>query len=133
MDYSSDRIEIKNIPQLEVLGSGKCCRRYFYRFVSSLPAQDEINLQVKQLDYKFTYSKEVYDLPENISVYAFVSVERLNDRDAVFIISTDEPEEDAIFLYGSYRLPGKIEKMFSTIESIQGDPTEIWIKSHRKY
>jgi hypothetical protein len=131
MDYSNLEIEVKNIPRLENSGDGRCCRRYFYQFINSLPAQNEMSLQVKQLDYKFIYSKEVYDLPKDISVYALVSTERFTNREAVFIVSTNEPEEDAIFMYGAYGLPVKIEKIFGAVESIQRDPRETWIKDNK--
>jgi hypothetical protein len=133
MDYSDIEITVLNMPRLEILGNGRCCKRYFYRFVNSLPAQNEMNSQVKQLDYKFTYSKEGYDIPEDISVCAQLGVERLNDLEAIFIVSIAEPEEDVnISIYGGYALPGKIEKIFGVIESIQGDSREMWIKDNTR-
>ncbi|WP_310482363.1 hypothetical protein [Chamaesiphon sp. VAR_48_metabat_403] len=130
MDYSNIEIEVKNIPRIESLGDGRCYRKYFYQFVNTLPAQNRLNLQAKELDYKFTYSKEEYDLAEDGDVYALVSVERLNDLAAIFIVSTEEPEEDAIFIYGLISLPRKIETIFGIIESIQGDSRNMWIKSY---
>jgi hypothetical protein len=130
MDYSNLEIEVKNIPRLESLGNGRCYRRYLYQFVNSLSAQNRLNLQVKELDYKFTYSKEKYDLAEDVDVYALVGVERLNDLGAIFIVSTEEPEEDAIFIYGLISLPRRIETIFGIIESIQGDSRNMWIKNY---
>lgn len=130
MDYSNIEIEVKNIPRIESLGDGRCYRKYFYQFVNTLPAQNRLNLQAKELDYKFTYSKEEYDLAEDGDVYALVSVERLNDLAAIFIVSTEEPEEDAIFIYGLISLPRKIETIFGIIESIQGDSRNMWIKNY---
>ena len=45
----------------------------------------------------------------------------------------NEPDKSVIFMYGIRSLPVKIEKVFGTVESIQGDSREMWIKPDRKY
>ncbi len=128
MDYSSVRIEILNIPHLKSLGNKQCCKRYFYRFINVLPTQSTMNLLAKQLNYKFTFPKEVYKLDEDVDVHAWVTTERLNDYESIFILSENEPDESIIHMYGIRSLPVKVEKVFGMIESIQGDPREMWIK-----
>jgi hypothetical protein len=131
MDYSNCEITVLNIPQLESLGNKQCCRRYLYQFINLLPDLNELNSLVKKLDYKFTFSKDIYELPQDVDVYAWLTLERLSDREVMFTASTDEPEESVIYLYGLYSLPGKIEKIFGSISSIQGDSRELWIKANR--
>jgi hypothetical protein len=87
-----------------------------------------MDLLAKQLDYKFTFSKEVYELAEDVDVYAWVTIERLNDYESIFILSENEPDESIVHMYGIRSLPVKVEKVFGTVESIQGDSREIWIK-----
>jgi hypothetical protein len=133
MDYSNIQIEVLNTPLPESLGDGTCCIRYFYRFINVLPDRDTMNSLAKKLDYKFTFLKEVYELPEDVDIYAWVTTERLNDYEAIFILSENEPAESVIFMYGIRSLPAKIEKVFGNVESIQGDSRETWIKADRKY
>jgi hypothetical protein len=133
MDYSDIHIEVLNIPLSESIGDGTCSIKYFYRFINVLPDCNTMNLLAKQLDYKFTFSKEVYEIPEDVDIYAWVTIERLNDYEAIFILSENEPDESVIFMYGIRSLPAKIEKVFGTVESIQGDSREMWIKIDRQY
>jgi hypothetical protein len=128
MDYSDIQIEILNTPRSESLGNGTCSIRYFYRFVHVLPDRDTMSSLAKQLDYKFTFSKEVYDLPEDVDIYAWVTTERLNDYEAIFVLSENEPDESIVFMYGIRSLPVKIEDIFGKVESIQGDSRATWIK-----
>jgi hypothetical protein len=130
MDYSNVEITVLNIPQLKSLGNEQCCRRYLYQFVNSLPDLNELNLIVKKLDYKFTFSKDIYELSQDVDVYAWLTLERLSDREVIFTVSTNEPEESVIYLYGLYSLPRKIEKIFGSIASIQGESIELWTKAN---
>lgn len=130
MDYSDLQVEVLNIPRLESLGNGKCCKKYWYRFTNVLPDQNTIDQLVKQLDWKYTFSKDIYEeISEDVNVYAWLSAERLNDYEAVFIVLIDEPEESVISIYGIYSLPIKIEKIFGIVDSVQGDSRKMWIKS----
>jgi hypothetical protein len=127
------QFEMSNIPRSQNLGDGTCCMRYLYRFINVLPDRDTMNSLAKQLEYKFTFAKEVYKLPEDVDIDAWVTTERLNDYEAIFVLSENEPDESVIFMYGIHSLPVKIEKVFGTVESIQGDSREMWIKSARQY
>jgi hypothetical protein len=133
MDYSNIHIEVLNISPPESLGDGKCCIKYLYRFKSVLPDQDTMNSLAKQLDYKRIFSKEVYGMPEDIDVYAWVTIERLNDYEAMVLLLQNEPDESVVFMYGTRSLPTKIEDIFGMVESIQGDSREMWIKTDRKH
>ena len=132
MDYSNIHIEVLNIPPPESLGDGTCCIRYLYRFINILPDRDTMNLLAKKLDYKYTFLKKVYELPEDIDIHAWVTVERLNDYESMFSLLQNEPDESIIFMYGIRSLPTKIEDIFGKLESIQGDSRETWIKSNCK-
>ena len=91
-----------------------------------------MNLLAKKLDYKYTFLKKVYELPEDIDIHAWVTVERLNDYESMFSLLQNEPDESIIFMYGIRSLPTKIEDIFGKLESIQGDSRETWIKSNCK-
>jgi hypothetical protein len=128
MDYSDIQISIKNIPRLERLADNKCCRKYLYRFADLLPIDLTMSILAKQLNQKFTLFKQVYQLPEDVDICMWVSSERIKDREAIFSVSTTEPEECFSIIYATNDLPVKIENIFGTVASIQGQPSEIWIK-----
>ena len=133
MDYSDIHFDRLNIPPLESLADGRCCRRYLYSFANLLPEQNTMNLLVKQFEQKFTFSKEAYELIEDVVLYAWVTTERLSDYEAIFTVSTNEPEESYFYLWGIRSLPIKIEQCFGIVESIQGDAKKSWIKPNCDY
>jgi hypothetical protein len=128
MDYSNSQIFVNNLPPLESIGNGLCCRKYCYQFNNLLPDIDEMNLSIEKLNRKFTFTKEAYDLTEDFDVFVWVMIERLSDREAIFTVSTNEPEECCVVVYGGSSLPNKIEQIFGVVELIQGDLREHWIR-----
>jgi hypothetical protein len=86
-----------------------------------------MNSLAKQLDYKHIFLKEIYEMPKDVYIYAWVTVERLNDYEAMFLLLQKEPDESVVFMYGTRSLPTKIEDLFGKVESIQGDSREMWI------
>lgn len=59
MNYDASQIKLKNIPDLEQLEDGKCCRTYVYCFTNPLPEQNVIDQIANSLEKRFTLSKEV--------------------------------------------------------------------------
>ena len=125
--YDASQIKVlKNIPDLEQLENGECRRTYIYRFVNILPEQNEINRIASNLGIKFKCSKELYELPEDVEIYANVIMERSQDYEAKVSIVTTSPEESGIFSFGVFGLPPKLEEEFGTVESLQGLSRERW-------
>ncbi|WP_292707334.1 hypothetical protein [Nostoc sp. NMS2] len=121
-------ITLRNIPQLEQLADGKCCRTYVYRFTNPLTEQNVIDQIANSLEKRFTFSKEIYEIPEDVEIYASIFMERLQDHEARVRVLTKQPEEDCVYIFGIYTLPRKIEERFGIVESIQGEQRETWIK-----
>ncbi|MFN6562681.1 MAG: hypothetical protein RMY28_023190 [Nostoc sp. ChiSLP01] len=127
MKYDASQIKVTNIPQLELLEDGKCRRTYVYRFTNTLPEQNIIDEIAKSLEKRFKFSKEVYEIPEDVEICASIIIERLQDDEARVRVLTDQPEESCVYIFGIRTLPRKIEERFGIIESIQGEQRENWI------
>ncbi|MEA5600331.1 hypothetical protein [Nostoc sp. UHCC 0252] len=127
MKYDASQIKVKNIPDLEQLEHGKCCRTYVYCFTNPLPEQNVIDQIANSLEKRFTLSKEVYEIPEDVEICASIFIERLQDKEARVRVLTDQPEEDWVYIFGIYSLPRKIEERFGIVQSIQGEQRETWI------
>lgn len=127
MKYDASQIKLINIPPLEQLEDGKCCRTYVYCFTNPLPEQKVINQTVNTLEKRFTFSKEIYDLSEDVEICASILIERLQDKEARVRVLTTQPEEDCVYLFGIRTLPRKLEERFGTVQSIQGQQRETWI------
>ncbi|MEH2094049.1 hypothetical protein [Nostoc sp.] len=125
--YDASQIKVRNIPPLEQLEDGKCCRTYIYRFTNSLPEQNVINQIANSLEQRFTFSKEVYELSEDIEICASILMERLQDNEARVSVLTLQPEESCVYIFGTGTLPRKLEERFGTVQSIQGQEREAWI------
>jgi hypothetical protein len=128
MKYDASMITVINTPQLEQLEDGKCCRTYLYRFTNPLPEQNVIDQIANSLEKRFTFSKEAYEIPEDVEICASIFMERLQDDEARVRVSTDQPEEDCVYMFGIYTLPRKLEERFGIVESIQGEQRETWIR-----
>ncbi len=126
--YDASQIKVlKNIPDLEQLKNGECRRTYLYRFVNILPEQNEIERIVSSVSKKFTFSKELYELPEDVEIYTSVIIERSQDYEAkISIVTTSVWEERYVFVFGLRTLPRKLEEEFGIIESLQGLPRDRW-------
>jgi hypothetical protein len=127
MEYGASQIRFKHIPKLEQIGDVTCCRTYLYCFTALLPQQNHIDQIASNLEQKFIFSAELYDIPEDTEVRAFVTVKRLDDYQAQVSILTIPPEEYPVYLFGIYTLPPKLEEIFGAIHSIQGQSRETWI------
>lgn len=127
MKYDASQIRLRNIPQLEQLEDGKCCWTYIYRFINPLPEQNVIDQIANSLVDWFTFSKEVYDLTEDVEIYASIIIERLEDDEARVSVLTTQPEESCVYIFGIYALPHKLEERFGTVQSIQGQQRDTWI------
>ncbi|MEH2267342.1 MAG: hypothetical protein V7K68_02740 [Nostoc sp.] len=128
MKYDASMITVINIPQLEQLEDGKCCRTYLYRFTNPLPEQNVIDQIANSLEKRFTFSKELYEIPEDVEICASIFMKRLQDDEARISVLTDQPEEDCVYIFGIYTLPRKIEERFGIVESIQGEQRKTWIR-----
>ena len=125
--YDASQIKVlKNLPDLEQLENGECRRIYIYRFVNILPDQNEIERIASSVSKKFTLSKELYELPEDVEIYANVIIERSLDYEAKVSIVTTSPEESGIFGFGVFGLPCKLEEEFGILESLQEQLREKW-------
>lgn len=125
--YDASQINVlENIPDLEQLENGECRRTYLYRFVNKLPEQNEIDRVANSVSEKFTFSKELYELLEDVESYANVIIERSQDYEAKVSIVTTSPEESGIFGFGVFGLPRKLEEEFGTLESLQEQLREEW-------
>ena len=124
--YDANQIKVlENIPDLEELENGECRRTYLYRFVNILPEQNEIDRIANSVSKKFTFSKELYELPEDVEIYASVTIERSQNYEAkVSIVTTLVPEERYVFVFGLRTLPCKLEEEFGTVKSLQGLPRD---------
>ncbi|ACC81966.1 hypothetical protein [Nostoc punctiforme] len=127
MKYDISHIRLIDLPQLEQLEDGKCCRTYIYRFTNSLPEQNIINQIANSLEKRFLFSKEVYELSEDVEICASIFIERLQDDEAKVSVLTIQPEESCVYIFGINTLPRKLEERFGTIKSIQGQERETWI------
>ena len=125
--YDASQIKVlENIPDLEELKNGDCRRTYLYRFVNILPEQHEIDRIASSVSKKFTFSKELYKLPEDVEIYASVIMERSQDYEAKVSIVTTSPEESCVFIFGLRTLPCQLEENFGTVELLQGLPRDRW-------
>ena len=88
-------------------------------FVNILPEQNEIDRIANSVSKKFTFSKELYELPEDVEIYARVTI-RSQDYEVKVSIVTTLPEESCAFIFGASRLPRELEDEFGTIELLQG-------------
>lgn len=120
--YDASQIKVlENIPDLEELENGECRRTYLYRFINKLPEQNELDRIASSVSRKFTFSKELSELPEDVEIYASVTIERLQDYEAkVSIVTAFVWEERYVFVFGLYTLPRKLEEKFGTVELFQG-------------
>ena len=126
--YDASQIKLlENIPDIEQLKNGECRRTYLYHFVNKLAEQNEIARIANSVSEKFTFSKELYELPEDVEIYANVIIERSLDYEAkVSIVTTLVWEERYVFVFGLRTLPRKLEEEFGTVESLQGLPRDRW-------
>lgn len=127
MKYDLSQIKLIDIPQLEQLKNGKCCRTYIYCFTNSLPEQNVINSIANSLEKRFIFSKEVYELSEDVEICVSIFMERLQDNEARVSVLTLQPEESCVYIFGISTLPRKLEERFGTVQSIQGQEREAWI------
>ena len=127
MKYHASQIKVRNIPDLEQLEHGKYCRTYVYCFTNPLPEQNVIDKIANSLQKRFTFSKEVYEIPEDVEICASIFIERLQDNEARVRVLTNQPEETCVYIFGISTLPRKIEERFGIVQSIQGEPRENWI------
>ncbi|MEM7579920.1 MAG: hypothetical protein ACFB02_05100 [Mastigocoleus sp.] len=126
-EYSAEMITVRNIPKLEFVGEKTCYRSYDYLFWEQLPNQSKLNSICNSLEKEFVFSKEEYELSEDIRITAFISIYRLTDNCAEIRISTIQPEETCVYLYGLQGLACKVEKLIGKVRSIQNDKREMWI------
>ncbi|MDZ8135964.1 MAG: hypothetical protein RM049_11780 [Nostoc sp. DedQUE04] len=131
MKYDASQIKLINIPDLEQLEDGKCCRTYVYSFTTPLPEQNVIDQIANSLEKRFTFSKEVYEIPEDVEICASIFMDRLQNNEARVRVLTHQPEEDCVYIFGIYTLPRKIEERFGMVQSIQGQQREAWITDRR--
>ncbi|MEH2141249.1 hypothetical protein [Nostoc sp.] len=131
MKYDASQIKLRNIPDLEQLEDGKCCRTYIYCFTNPLPEQNVIDQIANSLEKRFIFSKEVYEIPEDVEICASIFIERLQDNKARVRVLTDQPEETCVYIFGISTLPRKIEERFGIVQSIQGEQRETWITDKR--
>ena len=94
-------------------------------FVNILPEQNEIDRIANSVSKKFTFSKELYELPEDVEIYARVTI-RSQDYEAKVSIVTTSPEESCVFIFGLRTLPCQLEENFGTVELLQGLPRDRW-------
>lgn len=127
MKYDASQITLRNIPQLKQLQDGKCCRTYIYHFTNSLPEQKIIDKIANSLEKRFTFSKELYELTEDVEICASILIEHLQDYEVRVSVLTTQPEEDCVYIFGIYTLPRKLEERFGTVQLIQGQQREFWI------
>ncbi len=119
--YEASQIKVlQNLPDLEELENGECRRTYLYRFVNILPDQNEIDRIASSVSKKFTFSKELYELPEDVEIYASVIIKRLQNYEAKVSIVTTPPEESCVYIFGVMGLPSELEEKFGTVELLQG-------------
>lgn len=119
--YHVSQIKVlRNIPNLKLLENGECCRTYTYRFLDVLPEQNEIDRIASSVSKKFAFSKELYELPEDVEIYASVTIERLQDYEAKVSIVTTSPEESCVYIFGASSLPSKLEEKLGTVDLLQG-------------
>ncbi|MEJ6480835.1 hypothetical protein N0Y54_05720 [Nostoc punctiforme UO1] len=86
-----------------------------------------INQIANSLEKKFTFSKEVYELSEDVEICASIFIEPLQDDEVKVSVLTIQPEESCVYIFGINTLPRKLEERFGTIKSIQGQERETWI------
>ncbi len=92
-----------------------------------MPEQQEIDRIASSVSKKFTFSKELYELPEDVEIYASVTIERSQDYEAkVSIVTALVWEERYVFVFGLRTLPRKLEENFGTVELLQGLPRDRW-------
>jgi hypothetical protein len=127
MEYDASQIRLKHIPNLEQIQDKTCCRTYLYCFSALLPQQNYLDRIANNVEKKFTFSTELYDIPEDVEVRASVIINRLDDYQAQVSILTTQPEESCVYLFGIHTLPSKLEKIFGAVHSIQGQSRKIWI------
>lgn len=121
--YDVSQIKVlHNLPALEQLKNRECRRTYTYLFINILPEQNEIDRIASSISRKFTFSKELYELPEDVEIYATVIIERLQEYEAQVSIVTSLPEESCVYIFGASSLPSELEERFGTIELLQGQP-----------
>jgi hypothetical protein len=125
--YDASQIKLKNIPELEKLANETSCRAYLYSFNAKLPKQNDIDQIARGLKQKFNFPKDQFEIPEDIEIFASVAIKRLEDYQAQVSILTTHPEESWVYFFGLYTLPLKLEAIFGTVKSIQGQPREMWI------
>ncbi len=133
MKYDASQIRLINIPQLEQVEDGQCCRKYVYRFTNLLPEQNVIDQIANSLEKRFLFSKEEYDLTEDVEICASIVIKRLQDDEAIVSVLTTQPEETCVYLFSIYTLPHKLEERFGTVKLIQGQPREAWISASKKF
>ena len=117
---------LKNFPDLEQPENGECRCTYIYRFLNKLPEQNEIDRVANSLGRKFTFSKEMTELPEDIEIYANGIIERSLNYEAKVSILTTPPEESCVYIFGASSLPRKLEEKFGTIDLLQGQLRKKW-------
>jgi hypothetical protein len=127
VEYNTIQIKLKNIPRLEKLVNGNCCRTYTYCFNKKLPEQNSIDQIAGSLEQKFKFSKDEFEIPEDIEICASIIIKRVEDYQAQVSILTDQPEESCVYIFGSFSLPRKLEAILGNVMSIQGQSREIWV------
>ncbi len=125
--YDASQIRVINVPELEQLKDGQCCRSYLYNFVNSLPELDILAQIARSLKHRFFFDKARYYLQEDVAVFASINIQKISDREAKVNILTKYPEESPVLMFGIRILPRKIEEKLGTIETIQGLPRDRWI------
>jgi hypothetical protein len=125
--YDASQIKLKNIPELGKLASETSCRTYLYSFNTKLPKQNDIDQIAGGLNQKFEFPKDQFEIPEDVEILASVAIKRLEDYQAQVSILTTHPEDYWVYVFGIHTLPFKLEEIFGTVKSIQGQPREIWI------
>lgn len=132
MEYNASQIRLKHIPKLEQIGDATCYRTYLYFFSTLLPQQNHIDQIANNLEQKFIFSAEQFDILQDIEIRASIIIKRLDDYQAQVSILTTQPEESCVYIFGIYILPPKLEETFGTVHSIQGQSRETWIYERSK-
>ncbi|MDZ8034540.1 MAG: hypothetical protein RMX89_26165 [Nostoc sp. DedSLP04] len=96
-----------------------------------MPEQNVIDQIANSLEKRFTFSKEVYEIPEDVEICASIFMDRLQNNEARVRVLTHQPEEVCVYIFGIYTLPRKIEERFGMVQSIQGQQREAWIPDRR--
>ena len=82
MKYDASQIRLKHIPKLEQIRDATCYRKYLYFFSTLLPQQNYIDQIANDLEQKFIFSTEQFDILQDIEIRASIIIKRIDDYQA---------------------------------------------------